>query len=99
MAIFANFENALIFRLSGVFDAVFCIEELQCVCRDVFGFFGAFFVGTLLHRMKFPRSKLFIPLKQIINDKYPCLSKWCYFSFSGRCFFFVVGVCALFFWS
>ena len=40
VAIFGHFQNALIFRILAVFGAVFCIEQLECVCTNVFGIFN-----------------------------------------------------------
>ena len=42
MAIFGHFQNALIFRISAVFGAVFCIEQLQCVVETFWTCFYAF---------------------------------------------------------
>ena len=48
VAIFGNFQNALIFRIlavfSSVFAAVFCIEQLQCVVETFLACFYAFLI-------------------------------------------------------
>ena len=41
VAIFGNFQNALIFRILAVFGAVFCIEQLEGGPKIVFRTFWA----------------------------------------------------------
>ena len=65
VAIFVNFQNALIFRILAVFFepffemccrnvfnrffAVFCIKQLECVCGDVVGMFVLILLFSILH--------------------------------------------------
>ena len=44
VAIFGNFQNALIFPLLDVFGAVSCIEQLQCVVETFLACFCAFLI-------------------------------------------------------
>ena len=44
LAICGHFQNALIFRILAAFGAVFCIEQLECVCRNVFRMFLAYLI-------------------------------------------------------
>ena len=44
VAIFGHFQNALIFRILAIFRAVFCIEQLECVCTNVFRMFFAYLI-------------------------------------------------------
>ena len=47
VAIFANFQNCLIFRILAVFFlAVFCMEQLYCASRVVFCIFFAISILT-----------------------------------------------------
>ena len=43
---FRHFQNALIFQILPVFRAVFCIEQLECACRNVFLMSQAIFFLT-----------------------------------------------------
>ena len=44
VAIFGNFQNALIFPILDVFGAVSCIEQLQCVVETFLACFYAFLI-------------------------------------------------------
>ena len=44
VAIFGHFQNALIFRILAVFWSRFCIEQLECVCRNVLRMFLAYLI-------------------------------------------------------
>ena len=42
VAIFGHFQNALIFPILPVFSTHLCLEQLECVCRNVFRMFFAY---------------------------------------------------------